>query len=1015
MIALILALAASEAGDQKADAPPKSADVGPMRTATLIDHTPLEKSARGLSIIIKARIENPSTLFLPQVYARPAGSKRYQGYTMQENRKGKTFQARLPASLLNEGAVEYFIEARSDDGGASRAGSPAQPFSTVAYDPPPVPVSTTFRTDMDGADVKIDGDLLGKTPLTVTLAPGPHTITISAPDGRSTEQQIDVKSGQHKLNLNIPLPSGEGGGLQVVSEPAGARVFVDGVAVGSTPYSGPIEPGEHVVRVEAEGRMRQERQVSARPGRDESLSFALPPLPKDPALSIESDPVGALVTIDGKEKGRTPYLAPLSAGPHSVVLKLEGRRSVGTDFNMPKDRDMSLRLELPAGGSTSGLPRLSIASTPPGASVTIDGADVGFTPWADDIKPGDRKVKVALQGFKADERKVTVTAGRDAEIAFNLTREPGPGKLRLETDPPEAIVTIDGQQVGTTPYTGDVAPGDHQLEVALENFRGVAQPFTLEPGQQLSLKLALQPAGAERVPPLIAVASDPQGAQLFVDGKLAGTTPVKVRSTPGAHEIKLVLDGYTNRVGKINLPDSKDFELRMAISLKPLRGTAVVQSAVDPTEVARAQLKRAASCYRQGDYKCALEGYQAAYEFKAVPELLYNIAQTRRRKGDYKEASAAYGNFIKETSNPKMRAEAEKYQALCEMQLDPSKASTSLALASAGGPVTAAQHGEMPTITGPNGPGLPPPNPNSTATDGSPANPANPATAQANPANPAGATNPDGTPAANPSNPGANPANAAQAAQGQSAVSAAPAQKANLFGAVEEDQDPPIITHTAVTKAIRGQPLRLSARIVDERSDVGTAQACWKNLFKPDYTCAQLIRTGEDKFEVEVPAKAVTDGFSYYLEAYDTSENGPARAGAPELPNAVAIDEAPPPKPVEQPKVEPPVVAQQQETRPPAPDEAVGSGQKPGQVPEQKNHILSYIAIGGAVAAVGAGIGLNYHAQTQLNSLTEGGHSTSEIDSITNQANTEKVVGYALFGLGGALVLGAIAFWNVSF
>lgn len=987
LVALILAVAASEAGAPKAEAAPKSADVGPMRTATLIDHTPLEKSARGLSVVIKARIDNPSTLFAPQVFARPAGSKRYQGYTMQELRKGKTFQARLPASLLNDGAVEYFIEARTDDnGGVSRAGTPQQPFTTLAFDPPPVPVPTTFRTDLEGADVKVDGDVLGKTPLTVTLAPGPHTITILAPDGRSTEQQIDVKSGQKKLNLLIPLPSGEGGGLQVTSEPPGAKVFVDGVAVGSTPYLGPLEPGEHVVRVEADGRLHQERQVVARQGRDASLSFSLPLLPKDPALNIESDPAGALVTIDGKDRGRTPWVGPLAAGQHQVVLKLEGRRSVATDFQMPKDRDMSLRLELPAGSSSSA-PKLTISSNPAGATVVLDGHEVGFTPWSEDVKPGDRKVKVSLAGYKPDERKLTVAAGRDADVAFNLTREPGPGKLRLETEPPEAIVSVDGTQVGTTPFSGDVAPGEHNLEVALEGFRGVAQPFTLEAGQQLALKLALQPAGAERVPPLIAVASDPQGAQLLVDGKPSGTTPVKVRSTPGAHEIKLVLDGYVTRTGKINLPDSRDFELRMAISLKPLRGTAVVQSAPDPVEVARAQLKRASACYRQGDFKCALEGYQQAYEYKPVPELLYNIAQTRRRKADYREAADAYRSFIKEATNPKMKAEAEKYLAVCEMQLDPDKARTSLALASGETAAARAARGPMPTISGPAG---------------------------------------EPTPAASATAPGAAPVEAGQKppAEGTAKAPEALAAKApegagkaasNLFN-VEEDQDPPLISHAPVAKAIRGQPLRLMARIVDERSDVANAQACWKNLFKPDYQCAQLIKVGEDQFGIEVPAKAITDGFAYYLEAYDSSENGPARAGAPELPNAVAIEEAAPPKPVavvEAPKAEEKPV----EARPAAPPEALGAAGpgKPGAPEGPKSHLLSYIFIGGAVATIAAGVGLNYHASTQLDSLTQGTHTRAEIDSITSQANTEKVVGYALFGVSGALILGAIAFWNSSF
>src|SRR5207248_9220133 len=92
-----------------------------------------------------------------------------------------------------------------------------------------------------GATLKVDDNEAGKTPVTVALGPGPHVIQVIAPDGRSTEQQIDVKPGR-KLDLLIPLPSRAGGPatLGVASDPSGARVFLAGAVAGVPPYS--IEP-----------------------------------------------------------------------------------------------------------------------------------------------------------------------------------------------------------------------------------------------------------------------------------------------------------------------------------------------------------------------------------------------------------------------------------------------------------------------------------------------------------------------------------------------------------------------------------------------------------------------------------------------------------------------------------------------------------------------------------------------------------------------------------------------------
>ena len=90
---------------------------------------------------------------------------------------------------------------------------------------------------------------------------------------------------------------------------------------------------------------------------------------------------------------------------------------------------------------------------------------------------------------------------------------------------------------------------------------------------------------------------------------------------------------------------------------------------------------------------------------------------------------------------------------------------------------------------------------------------------------------------------------------------------------------------------IARQMLRLVATITDDRSGVGTAQACWRNAYGRDFECHEMGNVGGDEYGIEVPARALTDGFAYYLEAWDNTENGPARSGAPELPHAVTIDE----------------------------------------------------------------------------------------------------------------------------
>src|SRR6266850_97791 len=402
-----------------ASAAPQAAPGGDSK----ISHTPLEKTPRGENVSLQARIEDPSKLFAPLVFVRKTGTSRYEAFTMQDRGRGN-FRARLPASILSEGSFEYFVEAQHEEGAASRSGSPRKPFTCVAYDPPPQPVALTIRTAEPGASVRIDDNQAGKTPLTVRLLPGRHTLSITSVDGRTTEQQIDLKPGK-KMDLPVDLPRQAGG-------PA--------------------------------------------------------------TLSVTSDPLEANVLVDGKERGRTPLIVALPPGKHEVVLHKEGRRDVATEIDMPAEQDLSIRLDL-AVAVRSGS-RLTVTSTPVGASVTLDGGDVGVTPWSAETRPGKHKVSINAVGYVKDERLVQIQMDRDTVVDFAPRRMPGAARLSVETEPP-AQVRVDGKELGVSPLSAEVQPGEHQLEITLDGYKTVAQQVAIDAGQGLSVRIPMQRAQAQ--------------------------------------------------------------------------------------------------------------------------------------------------------------------------------------------------------------------------------------------------------------------------------------------------------------------------------------------------------------------------------------------------------------------------------------------------------------------------------------------------------------------------------------
>jgi hypothetical protein len=144
--------------------------------------------------------------------------------------------------------------------------------------PPVVTGSVVVKSTPAGATVLVDGKDYGRTPVTVRdLAPGAHRVQVARDGFASEERRLTITAAKSQaLTVQLararPAPpaatkpstaaaaapavaGGRGPGpLLVESRPPGAKVFVDGRLVGTTPTSvAGLGAGEHAVRLEHEG------------------------------------------------------------------------------------------------------------------------------------------------------------------------------------------------------------------------------------------------------------------------------------------------------------------------------------------------------------------------------------------------------------------------------------------------------------------------------------------------------------------------------------------------------------------------------------------------------------------------------------------------------------------------------------------------------------------------------------------------------------------------------------------
>jgi tetratricopeptide (TPR) repeat protein len=121
-----------------------------------------------------------------------------------------------------------------------------------------------------------------------------------------------------------------------------------------------------------------------------------------------------------------------------------------------------------------------------GATVLVDGEEVGTAPLSDPVRAvsGRHRISASRDGYDPAEREVTVTSGDRLTVALELTEIPHVGTLRVEANVADAEVWLDGARVGTVPYAGTVAEGDHELRVVASGYIAQAQSVSIAMGEQ---------------------------------------------------------------------------------------------------------------------------------------------------------------------------------------------------------------------------------------------------------------------------------------------------------------------------------------------------------------------------------------------------------------------------------------------------------------------------------------------------------------------------------------------------
>jgi hypothetical protein len=283
--------------------------------------------------------------------------------------------------------------------------------------------TVVVEADVADATVLLDGNpVQGTTPVVITdVLEGLHVIEVRKEPALPWKQTVQVTAGaQAKVRAELKATlGGQGGTIRVLSNVAGAQVFLDGTEMGAVPVDiKDVKTGEHVLEVKAPGYQDHEERVTINAGQAMVLKLDLNAEAGKAdvgTLKVVSAVPDADVFIDGAAIGKVPQEKQVPRGDHFVVVKLLGFKTFEQKIRLEAGQTLTVSADLRAVG------RLRLVSDPAGADVLINGVSVGVTPIdLPEVEVGKTIVTVQKAGFRKWEEEIDIKGGANEIRQANL-------------------------------------------------------------------------------------------------------------------------------------------------------------------------------------------------------------------------------------------------------------------------------------------------------------------------------------------------------------------------------------------------------------------------------------------------------------------------------------------------------------------------------------------------------------------------------------------------------------------
>ena len=208
----------------------------------------------------------------------------------------------------------------------------------------PAWATVSFTTVPAGAELLVDGESQGTTPLNAEILQGRREVMLKLSGFKAWQERVELSAGENRVIPPVTLEPADGLAF-IQSTPIGASVTIGGEFKGQTPLEVALAPNTpHDITFFKNGYESAQQRLVTQPEGESQVSVTLTPVLSN--VNIETTPNGAELFIDGQNRGSANQTLALMAISQRIEIRKPGFVPYEAEFTPRPGLEQVLRVEL---------------------------------------------------------------------------------------------------------------------------------------------------------------------------------------------------------------------------------------------------------------------------------------------------------------------------------------------------------------------------------------------------------------------------------------------------------------------------------------------------------------------------------------------------------------------------------------------------------------------------------------------------------------------------------------------